>query len=204
MRLYFTPTSPFVRKVLIAAHETGTIARIETQLLRPTPEAPDAELSKTNPLSKIPALILDDGTGLYDSRVIIEYLDSLHQGEHLIPTAGPERFFALKMQALADGMLDAGVLLFYEKDKRPREKIWEEWIAGQKRKIEQGLDALEREASRFRPERPDVGQIAGAAALGWFVFRKIVDAPFQRRPRLQDWHAAFSQRPSMVKTQPVA
>jgi glutathione S-transferase len=125
MLLYHTPTSPFVRKVMIAAHETGLISRIETTFLRPTPLATDAGLSKCNPLSRIPTLVLDDGTTLYDSPVILEYLDSLHTGEKLIPPSGPERFAVLKVQALCDGMLDSGVLCFYTSVSRRGRRWWQ-------------------------------------------------------------------------------
>ena len=123
MRLYHTPTSPFVRKVMVAAHETGLVDRIETVFLRPVPMQPDPVLSKENPLSKIPVLITDDGP-LFDSPVICEYLDTLHGGRKLVEPSGPERFRTLRTQALCDGILDAAIVVFYEKQNRPKELHW--------------------------------------------------------------------------------
>src|SRR5580765_5387118 len=106
MKLYATNTSAFVRKVLVAAHELGLADRIEPVTLRPSPLKADPELSRKNPLNKIPALVLDDGTALYDSAVICEYLDSLALGSapRLVPASGPARFRVLRLQALADGV----------------------------------------------------------------------------------------------------
>src|SRR6185369_16272202 len=124
MILYHTPTSPFVRKVMIAAHELGLADRIETRFLRPVPTKADATLSCANPLNKIPALILDDGSALYDSPVIVEYLDSLHGAPRLVPASGPARWRVLRQQALCDGILDAAILVFYERATRPAELHW--------------------------------------------------------------------------------
>ena len=115
MILYHTPTSPFVRKVLVAAHELGLTDRLETRFLRPVPTKADPALSAANPLSKIPALILEDGSALYDSAVICDYLDTLHAGPRLVPASGPLRFRALRQQALCDGILEAAILVFYER-----------------------------------------------------------------------------------------
>src|SRR5262245_38024595 len=127
MRLFYTATSPFVRKVLVAAHELGIQSRIETTFLRPSPLKTDPTLSQVNPLSKIPALVLDDGTTLFDSTVICEYMDTLHERAKLVPAGGPERWRVLRGQALCDGILDAGILFFYEKKWRPAERQWTDW-----------------------------------------------------------------------------
>lgn len=203
MKLYHTPTSPFVRKVMIAAHELGLAGRIETVHLRPSPLMPDPELSRTNPLSKIPALVLDDGEVLYDSRVICEYLDTLHEGRRLVPEAGPARWRTLRLQALCDGILDAGILVFYERLQRPGELHWESWIEGQTRKVHQGLDALEREVGALAGP-VDLAQCAAGAALGWLEFRGAVGDIRAGRPGLTAWYEAFSQRPSMQATWPRA
>jgi len=136
MRLYHTPTSPFVRKVMVAAHETGLVDRIETVFLRPVPMQPDPVLSKENPLSKIPVLITDDGP-LFDSPVICEYLDTLHGGRKLVEPSGPERFRTLRTQALCDGILDAAIVVFYEKQNRPKELHWQPWLDGHTQKVRQ-------------------------------------------------------------------
>ncbi len=107
LKLYHTPTSPYVRKVVVAAHEIGLADRIETTFLRPTPVKADPTLSKDNPLSKIPALVLEDGSSIYDSGVICEYLQSIAAADapKLVPAAGPERFRVLRTQALCNGIL---------------------------------------------------------------------------------------------------
>jgi glutathione S-transferase len=203
MKLYSTPTSPFVRKVLVAAHELGLADRIETVLLRPSPTAADPRLSRDNPLSKIPALVLDDGASLYDSPVICEYLDALAGGGMLVPAAGPVRWDVLRTQALADGILDAAILVFYERQFRPAELHWDAWLAGQTQKALQGLDALEAQAAGFSAA-PDVGQIAAACALGWLEFRAPFGDVRAGRPALTAWFERFSSRPSMAATAPHA
>ena len=201
MRLYHTPTSPFVRKVMVVAHELGLASKIEFVFLRPTPLNTDATLSKENPLSKIPVLVLDDGTSIYDSAVICEYLDSLHGGENIIPASGTERWRALRQQALSDGILEAGVVVFYERTMRPKELQWEAWLAGQTQKATQGLDALEREAAHFT-DRVDIGLVCIGAMLGWLEFRKPFGDLRAGRPKLFAWYDRFAQRPSMTATAP--
>lgn len=202
MKLYYTPTSPFVRKVHVAAHELGLADRIETELLRPSPMSPSAELSRHNPLSKIPALVLDEGGTLYDSGVICEYLETLSD-RRLVPAQGPARFEVLRTQALCDGMLDAAILVFYERAHRPAELHWEPWISGQTQKVLQGLDALEALAPGWTAE-VDLGQIAAGSALGWLDFRGVVGDVWAGRPALKAWYERFSARPSMVATAPRA
>jgi len=203
MKLYFTPTSPFARKVLAAARELGLEARLQTELLRPSPLEPSAELSRTNPLSKIPALILDDGSVLYDSRVICEYLDTL-TNTTLVPKSGAERFRVLRLQALCDGILDAGILVFYERAHRPAEKQWEPWLAGQSAKVNQGLDALEHEVAQgIGFGGPiDLAQIAIGVTLGWLELRDPVGDIRSTRPKLTSWYEGFRMRPSMKATEP--
>lgn len=201
VKLYYTHTSPFVRKVRVVAHETGLDARIEPIFLRPTPTRADPTLSRENPLSKIPALVLDDGSSLYDSPVICEYLDGLHGGRKLIPTSGDARWRVLRTQALADGILDAGILVFYERAFRPKEMQWSPWLDGQSEKVLQGLDALEHEAARFTPEI-DLGQIAAAVTLAWLEFRNVVGDLYTTRPTLRAWYETFRARPSMKATEP--
>jgi glutathione S-transferase len=198
MKLVYTQTSPFVRKVLGCAHELGV--PLDTMFLRPSPLKPDPDLSRMNPLSKIPALLLDSGMILYDSPVICEYLDTTY-GPRLIPAAGPERWRVLRDQALADGILDAGVLVYYERTQRPAERHWEPWIAGQTAKVLQGLDALEAEVEHFGRD-VDVAQIAAGAALAWLEFRNVVGDIRASRAKLFGWYDAFAERPSMQATRP--
>jgi len=201
MKLYYTDTSPFVRKVLVAAREMGLHDRIETIFLRPSPLEANATLSAHNPLNKIPALLTGDGGVLYDSAVICEYLETLHSGRPLVPREGAARFEVLKRQALCDGILEAGVLVFYELQQRPKEHQWAPWLDGQRTKARQGLDQLERDVASFGQE-VDLGQICVAVTLGWLEFRKPVGDIRAERPALTAWYDAFRKRPSMVATEP--
>jgi glutathione S-transferase len=203
MKLNSTTTSPFVRKVLVAAHERGLQGRIERVKLRPSPLRADPELSRTNPLNKIPTLVLDDGGSLYDSAVICEYLDSLGDAPRLLPVSGPDRWRVLRLQALADGVTEAGILAFYERAQRPATQQWQPWIEGQLQKVHQGLDALEAEvANSFHDdEAMDLGKICAAVAIGWLQFRAVTDA-FAGRAALARWHRAFAARASMKATEP--
>lgn len=211
MKLFFTATSPFVRKVLVAARERGLGGRLETVVLRPTPLQADPELSKVNPLSKIPALVREDGSTLYDSAVICEYLDSLPAAdgapERLLPAAGEARWQALRLQALCDGILEAGISAFYEGVHRPIEFQWEPWRRGQVQKIDQGLDQLEREAeglSGTEGRTVDLAAVCAGVTLGWLEFRKPAGDVRRGRTRLFKWYDAFRGRPSMAATEPVA
>ncbi len=152
MKLYMSVTSPYARKVRIFARETGLAARIEEIPASVSPVAPDERVSRANPLGKVPALLLDDGSALFDSAVICEYLDGLHAGRRLFPQAGPARWAALKLQAEGNGLLDASVLARYELALRPEPLRWPEWIAGQKAKVTGVLDALESAADTLAGE----------------------------------------------------
>jgi glutathione S-transferase len=203
MRLFYTASSPFVRKCLIAARELGLENRIETTFLRPAPTRAVPELSAVNPLAKIPALVLDDGMVLYDSPVICEYLDTLHQGRKLVPPSGPERWWTLRVQALCDGIIEAGIAVRFEFVERPEEFRWDGWVRGQTEKAVQGLDALERECTKFG-EAVDLAQIAAAAAIGWLEFRNPIGEIRAGRPKLTAFFERFSKRPSMLATMPSA
>ena len=113
MKLHYNAASPFVRKVMAVAIETGQEDRLAPVTRMMTPVKPDAELVLDNPLGKIPCLLTDDGAVLYDSRVVCEYLDSLHDGPKMFPAGGPARWTALRRQAEGDGIMDAGVLARY-------------------------------------------------------------------------------------------
>jgi glutathione S-transferase len=206
MKLYYTTTSPFARKVLVAAHELGLADRIDTVTLRPTPTKASPELSSVNPLSKIPALLTDDGTPLFDSRVICEYLDTLHDGRKLVPENGPDRFRILRTQALADGVLDAGILVFYERSQRPESLHWDAWLDGQVEKARQGLDALAREiltpAKDPSGAPADLARIAVACTIGWLELRKPLGEIRLGREELFAWYERFRARPSMRRTEP--
>lgn len=201
MKLSWSSTSPFARKVVVLAHEVGLASRIEIVPVATSPLSPDAGLMAQNPLAKIPALTTDDGVVLYDSWVICEYLDSLHDGELMVPRQGPARFRVLTLQALGDGVLDAGILVRYEHVFRAEGKVDEGWVAGQARKVMSGLDALEVQVASFSP-RLDLGQIAVVCALGWLEFRAPIAGIRERRPRLFAWYDEVKTRPSFASTLP--
>jgi glutathione S-transferase len=199
MLLRFSHTSPFVRKVMVLVHEAGLVdlVRIETVDGWSEPE----QLTIENPLSMVPTLALEDGTTLFDSRVICEYLDAQHDGDGMIPSQGEERWRVLRDQALADGILDAAVLIFVERNKRPEAMRWDWWLQLKINAIERSLDALERDFDRL-VGRIDLGTIALAVAMSYLDLRGAVGEWRDGRRRLADWHAGFSMRPSMLATQP--
>lgn len=201
MRLHYSQASPYVRKVLVTAHETGLIAHIERVPTTVSPVAEASAVTADNPLGKIPCLVTDEGEAFYDSRVICEYLDSRHTGHKLFPHEGPARWVALRRQTLADGMCDAAILHRYETFLRPEDRQWQDWLDGQKRKVERALDLLEHEAPSF-PTLPDIGLVATAVALGYQDFRFPEDAWRATRPKLAHWYAGFAERPSMQATRP--
>jgi glutathione S-transferase len=198
MQLHYNIASPFARKVLAVAIETGLDERIERVKRLMTPVAPDALLNADNPLGKIPCLVTD-GMALYDSPVICEYLDSLHHGARMFPS-GPARWTALRRQALADGIMDAAVLTRYETFLRPQEVRWDAWIDSQKQKFLRALDALEFEGASLGVV--DIGTLAIACALGYLDFRFPDDDWRAGRPRLAAWLEQFAQRPAIANTAP--
>jgi glutathione S-transferase len=200
MQLHYNVASPFVRKVMAVASETGLASRIEPVKRLPSPVAPVAELNSDNPLGKVPCLLTDDGVALYDSRVICEYLDSLHQGPKMFPPAGAARWTALRRQALGDGIMDAAVLTRYETFTRPEAVRWDAWIDSQKQKFRRGLDALEAEGTTL--DVVDIGTLAIACALGYLDFRFADEDWRARRPRLAAWFEQFAKRPSIATTGP--
>lgn len=200
MKLYFAALSPFVRKVAVAAAELGLSNRIERVPVQTTPVAPDPKLKAANPLNKIPALATDDNDLLYDSAVIVEYLDALAGGGKLLPAAGPARWKVKRQEALADGIADAAILVRYETFLRPEPKRWDDWIKGQQAKVDQGLDAFEAESWLFEAA-PNAAQIALGCTLGYLEFRFGRD--WRRgRDTLAGWYDRFAARPSMAATKP--
>lgn len=197
MKLLYSANSPYVRKCLVVAHEVGLRERIETVDADANPTRRNPEITAKNPLGKVPTLIIDDGTAIYDSPVIVEYLNALGGGS-LLPRDGPARWNVLIEQALADGMLDAAVLARYEMALRPESLRWKEWIAGQEDKIVSGLDELERRAARFA-DRVDLGTIAFACMLGYIDFRFAHLNWRASRPKATAWAEKFSKRESMIK-----
>lgn len=200
MKLYHSASSPFVRKVMVCAHELGLASRIELIPSAAHPINRDAGVVAANPLGKVPSFVTDDGTVLYDSRVICEYLDHLARGA-LFPPAGAMRWRALREQALGDGLLDAAVLTRYEAAVRPEPYRWPAWTDGQLAKLDSGLAVIEGDADRYG-ERVDIGTITIACALGYLDFR-FADLGWRNaHPRTAAWFARFSKRPSMAASAP--
>jgi glutathione S-transferase len=200
MRLYHSPTSPYVRKVMVVLHETGQLADVALVPAVGTPiDATHMPLAQ-NPLGKIPALERPDGPALYDSRVICRFL-SHRAAAKLYPT-GPREWDALTLEATADGILDAAILMVYEWRVRPEERRMPEWVEGQWAKISRALDTLETRWMSHLNGPMDIAQIAMACALGYLDFRHGDRGWREGRPALADWYTAFAARPSMIATQP--
>jgi glutathione S-transferase len=194
LKLRHSTTSPFVRKVVVTAIETGQDQDIE----RVKTVTSDPALGADNPLQKIPAMTLEDGTKLIDSKVICEYLCQ-RKGGTLIPS-GPKRWPVLARQALCDGVLEAAILRRYE-TQRPDTLRSIEWDTKQKLKVDQSLAVLEREASGFG-DTVDLGTLTAAIMLDYLDFRFDHENWRARHPNLAQWHKVFSQRPSLKSTMP--
>lgn len=197
MKLHFSPTSPFVRKVMVAAHEKGLADRIDLT----SPETmTTGELRADNPLEKVPCLVDDEGRALYDSHVIVDYLDSIGSGPVLTPTEPKARVAVLLRHALADGLMDSAVAGVGEM-RRPEGLLWSDNLKRQKGKIERALDALEGQADAMG-DTLDLGTLSVGCALGYIDFR-YGDMNWRNgRPRLAAWYEAFAKRPSMARTAP--
>jgi glutathione S-transferase len=187
MKLRSSPPSPFGRKVKIAAHHLGLADRIAIVVADTTD--PGDDLRRQNPLGKIPCLVLDDGSSIYDSRVILEFLDLLAGGGRIIPP-GFARFDALTRQALADGIMDAALLQVYEIRYRPEEHRLASWTDMQAGKVGRAL-AFAEEHCRELGGEIDVGDIALACALGYLDLR-FAGSWRASKPRLTAWLDAFA------------
>lgn len=197
MKLHWSPRSPFVRKVMVAAHELGLADRIRTVRTVVAMKKPAIELLPENPLGKIPTLVLENGTILYDSLVIVEYLDSLAGGGRMIPPAGPARFAELRRHALATGFLDMLILWRNEREKpRPLPELLDAFAL----KTEAVLQTLEAEIEAVSAAPPGIAQITTAIAGAYMDFRFPDLAWRERCPRFSAWQRGFEERPSMRAT----
>ena len=201
MRLFTSPNSPYARKARIIIHELNLTSRVEDVIV--TLPA-DAKLRAVNPLGKIPALLLDDGSVIYDSPVICEYLDELGGGK-FFPRAtllreAQGRWRALTLQALGDGLADA-VVRRNQEMRLPEEKRNPEVLAHQTAGVEAAFAVADRAAAKFPPE-PTIGEIAIACAVGYLDLRAPHDGWRDRYTQLARWLDAFSQRPSAQATKP--
>ena len=199
MQLLMAGPSPFVRKVLVLLHETGQANDVELVQVTAAPGGADAKLKAANPVGKIPALVRDEGPTLYDSRVICRYLD--HRAN-----AGlyPENAWdTLVLEATADALMEAAVLMIYEKRFRP-EEIWSEpWMEAQWGKVMGAVDALNARWMGHLAGPMDIGHIAVACGLGYLDFRHGDRDWRAGHDALADWYAGFAARPSMQATVPV-
>ena len=200
MRLYFSPTSPYVRKVMVLLHETGQIGDVELVAGSGNPVDPAGAPLDANPLGKVPALERPDGPALYDSRVICRYLDD-RAASGLYPE-GARLWDTLTVEATGDGILDAALLMVYEGRIRPEELRFGPWVEGQWAKVDRALDALETRWVAHLQGPLDAGQIAVGCALGYLDFRHHVRDWRNGRPRLAGWFAGFDARASMRATVP--
>ena len=201
MKLLYADASPFARKVTVLVHELGLKDKVELAVLTSNPITPNPALVAANPVAKLPSLLLDDGTSLYDSRVICEYLASLVPGSAVFPAPGADRWTALRRQSLGDAVMDAAVLTRYLSTLPPAEKRWDEMIKAQLGKVAGALDVAEAEAPSFG-NRFDIGTITVGCALGYLDFR-FGDMGWRKtRPALAKWFEAFAARPAMAATAP--
>ena len=201
MKLLYSAASPYARKVRVLAHELGLSDEIEVVTAAVSPIETNADVAARNPLAKVPTLNLADGTALYDSRVICDYLMSLKPTQPMQPATGAERWAVQCRHALADGMLDAALLARYEEALRPAELRWPAWQAGQEDKILRGIAQLESETAAFG-EAPRIDTIAVACALGYLDLRFGRLAWREQAPKLAAFYEGFAARPSMQRTKP--
>ncbi|MFO1162666.1 MAG: glutathione S-transferase N-terminal domain-containing protein [Reyranellaceae bacterium] len=197
MKLAFSPASPYVRKVTACAIARG----IDGQIERWTVGTTDPALLEFNPLSKVPTLITDDGTRLYDSPVICEYLDSVGSAPKLFPAAGPARWKAICQQALGDGILDATQPRRREVA-LPQDDGRKAYIEVQQGKVKRSLAELEKEADKLG-DLTTIGEVTIGCALGYLDFRYANEPWRPGHPKLEAWYARVSKLPPLAQTVPV-
>lgn len=200
MKLYGSYTSPYVRKVRALLIETGQADKV--RMVVQDPRRNTGGYHKKYPIARVPALEAKDGTVLFDSPVICEYLDSLHAKRKMFPAKGAARWKALLQQALADGILDCAVPLRGEL-MRPKAQQSPDFINSREASMKRGVDALEQAAkSGELGQSSTIGTLAIACALGYLDFRYANMAWRRRHPALSKWFEAFSKRRSIAETPP--
>ena len=199
MKLFWSSRSPYVRKVMMFAHECGLAGRIDCERTLVMMSRPNTDLLPVNPTGKIPTLLLDDGSALYDSSVICEYLDSLHDRPKLFPQAGPARWTALRRHALGNNMLD-NLVLWRNETTRPAQQQSPETLAAFELKVRNAFAALDREAGALTADPVSIGHIAIATALGYTDFRFAALDWRRGNDRIARWFETFAQRPSVINT----
>ena len=200
MKLFYSPTSPYVRKVMVLLHETGQLDDVALEPTSGTPLNPAQGYAEKNPLTKVPALERPDGCTLYDSRVICAYLDD-RAGGKLYP-GGAARWDTLTLEATADGMPDAALAMVYEGKLRPEGKRMEEWVEGQWGKVARACKTLNNRWAAHLAGPLNMGQIAVACALGYIDFRHGARDWRAGNPDRAAWFDACDSRPSMTHTAP--
>ena len=200
MKLFYSPLSPYVRKVMITAHELGLADRIEKVEEGTTPLDPNPEVVAANPVGRIPAPVTEDHGTLMDSRVICRYLNSLGGGK--LYGSGAEEWPIIAREALAEGIIDSALLAAYERRMRPEDMQFEPWVDGQKTKIRNGLSAVNARMGEWSGSGLTVDSIALGAALGYIDFRHGDLGWRDQNAALADWYAGFAERPSMQATAP--
>ena len=198
MKIFFSPTSPYVRKCMVTAHEVGLIDRIELLPASAHPVARDQAIIASNPLGKVPTLVNDDGLALYDSRVICEYLNDLGRG-HLLAKEGAMRWEALTLQSLGDGILDAALLARYETAVRPEALRWGDWVQGKLDAIHTSLTYLDQHPEVFQRD-VHLGLLTVGCAL-WYLDLRFADLAWrQKYPQLAQAVEPLLQRESMQQS----
>jgi len=199
MKLLMSPPSPFVRKVRVVIRETGQLDAIEEVAVTTSALDTHPGLMAANPLGKIPALIREDGPAIYDSRVITRYLDA-RVGAGLYPEA--RLWEILTLEATADGIMEAGVLMVYEGRLRPEAQQSPQWVEAQWGKLSRSLDAVNARWLSHLAGPLNMGQIAIGCALGYLDLRHDARNWREGRDALATWFAEFSQREAMLDTRP--
>ena len=202
MRLFHSPASPFVRKVVVLLHELDKTGEVALDLIQTTAFASDAALMASNPLAKIPALVRPDGITLYDSRVICQYLNDRFQGG-LYPQ-DTRKWETLTLEATADGIMDSAVSMAYEVRLRPQAQQSQDWIEAQWAKVSRAIGSLNERWISHLSGPLDMGQIGIACALGYVDFRHGARNWRDGNDALAKWYAEFDSRPSMQATRPPA
>ena len=200
MRLYHSPASPFVRKVVVLLHELEKSDAVELATVTTTALDSDANLMAANPLARLPALERPEGVTLYDSRVITAYLDDLYDGG--IYPSGSARWEVLTLEATGDGIMDSAVSMVYELRLRNEAQQSSEWIEAQWAKVERGLDVLNTRWMSHLSGPISMGHISVACALGYLDFRHDTRNWRQGREALAGWYSDFAERASMKATDP--
>ncbi|WP_223427300.1 glutathione S-transferase [Tateyamaria pelophila] len=200
MKLYHSPASPFVRKVVVLLHELEAFDAVELATVTTTALASDASLKAANPLARLPALERPTGVTLYDSRVITAYLDDLYDGG-MYPSGGA-RWETLTLEATGDGIMDSAVSMVYEIRLRDEAQQSSAWIEAQWGKVERGLDALNTRWMSHLSGPISMGHISVACALGYLDFRHGERDWRPGREALAGWYAGFAKRASMKATDP--